>query len=93
MTILVFFFGFIVGGVFGGMLIYAGIKEYRKQLGLAPDPFEKQTIYTQESIDEIVTIEVSKTLSRIKEWTKGRNITKDKLRQFLNELRSEYVSK
>lgn len=92
MTILVFLGGFVLGGILGGMIIYAGIKEYRKQLGLEADPFESNTIYTKDAVDEMIAVEVSKTLSDIKEWTKGRKITKDKLRQYINELRKNYVS-
>jgi len=92
MLIFAFLGGFIIGGTLGGMVIYAGIKEYRKQLGLAPDPFERQTIYTKEAIDEMNKLEVSRVLNEVSNWTKGRNITKEKLREFINQLKKNYVS-
>lgn len=74
-----FLLAFLLGGIVGGWICYSAVKQYRKDLGLNPDPFH-------------VSPKEHEIISRIKKWTNGRRVTKDSLREFLNKLKEEYVS-
>ena len=84
-----FLVGFISGIVLGGMFVYESVKEYRRELGLKPDPFDETIlrVFTADEVEEILKKEKLKMISEIKRWAKGKNVDKEKLRNYLNNIK------